>query len=62
MAWPTPTDYTEAVQRPRVFLEDEELRGGEVGPQRRWACRCSGRAILPTSTRSIARPPATPGP
>ena len=30
MAWPTPTDYNEAVQRPRVCLEDEELRGGEV--------------------------------
>ena len=30
MAWPTPTDYAEAVQRPRASLEDEELRGGEV--------------------------------
>jgi hypothetical protein len=30
MAWPAPNDYADAVQRPRVFLEDEELRGGQV--------------------------------
>ena len=30
MAWPTPTDYNEAVQDLRASMDDEELRGGEV--------------------------------